>query len=530
MGIRRKRELSMRKVREIMRLGLKCHLGYREIARSCFISHSTVSGYLSQAKVMGLTYEGVEKMDDEELKGVLKAESSQKQKAAYPQPDWQWVHQELKKKGVTLQLLWEEYKAVHPQGYQSSQFYEHYHRWKKKLSVSLRQTHKAGEKMFVDYAGQTIAVHDPHTGKVREAEIFVVVLGASNYTFAEASWDQSLPNWIASHVHAFEYFGGVAKVVVPDNLKSGVSKACWYEPDINPTYHDLAVHYGTVIMPSRVRKPKDKSKVEVGVQVVERWVLASLRNRTFFSLLELNQAISHLLLKLNQRPFKKLNGSRLSLFETVERDQLLPLPSCRYELAEWKKARVNIDYHIELKNHYYSVPYRLVQEEVEVRYTSATIEIFHHGKRVASHKRDDRPGCHATQKEHMPKSHQHYLEWSPSRIIRWAGTVGEATAKVVATILNSRRHPEQGYRSCLGILRLGKHYSHERLEAACSRVLVVGGFTYKSIRSILEKGLERQPLPQQKMQPLIAHENIRGRDYYGHLFHGEFSQEEERTC
>ena len=528
MGTRRKRGLSMRKLREVMRLGLQCQLGYREIARSCSISHSTVSEYLARAKVRGLSYEEVEKMDDEALKRVLKAECSPKEERAHP--DWEWVHQELKKKGVTLQLLWEEYKAIHPEGYQPSQFYEYYHRWKKKLSVSLRQTHKAGEKLFVDYAGHTIPIHDPHTGKVREAQIFVAVLGASNYTYAEASWDQSLPNWILSHVRAFEYFGGVARMVVPDNLKTGVSKACWYEPDINPTYHDLAVHYGTVIMPSRVRKPKDKAKVEVGVQVVERWILASLRNRTFFSLPEVNGAIAQLLIKLNQRPFKKLKGSRLLLFETMERPELLALPSSRYELAEWKKARVNIDYHIEVKGHYYSVPYRLVQEEVEVRYTGTTVEIFHRGNRVASHKRDTRPSCHTTQRDHMPKSHQHYLEWSPSRIIRWAGTVGEATAKVVETILNSRRHPEQGYRSCLGILRLGKHYSSERLEAACGRAVALGGFTYKSIRSILERGLEREPLAARRLQPRSSHENIRGGTYYGQLSDGEFGQEEERPC
>lgn len=529
MGKRKKRGVSMRKIHEIMRLGLKCHLGYREIARSCSISHSTVREYLARAKTIGLTYEKVEKMDDEELKSVLKAECTEKEQSVHPQPDWEWVHQELKKKGVTLKLLWEEYKAIHPEGYQPSQFYEHYQRWQKRLNVSMRQTHKAGEKMFVDYAGQTIPVNDRNTGKVREAEVFVAVLGASSYTFAEATWDQSLANWISSHVRAFEYFGGVPKMVVPDNLKSGVSKACRYEPDINPTYHDLAVHYGTVIIPARVRKPKDKAKVEAGVQVVERWILASLRNWTFFSLGELNRAIAQLLLKLNQRPFRKLQGSRLSLFETMERDQLLPLPSSRYELAEWKKARVNIDYHVELKGHYYSVPYRFVQEEVELRYTSNTVEIFQRGRRVASHRRDDRPGCHTTQKEHMPKSHQHYLEWNPSRIIRWAATVGEATAQVVETILNSRTHPEQGYRSCLGILRLGKHYSPERLEAACRRALGIGGFTYKSIRSILEKGLDQEPLAERMIPSPIAHENIRGSEYYGQLSKGTLVTE-ERPC
>ena len=416
---------------------------------------------------------------------------------------------------MTLQLLWEEYKAAYTDGYQLSQFCERYRDWRKTLNLSMRQVHKAGEKMFVDYAGQQMAIGDQHTGKIHLAEIFVAVLGASNYTYAEARWDQGLESWINSHIRAYEYFGGVPKITVPDNLKSGVSKACRYEPDINPSYHDLAVHYGTVIIPTRVRHPKDKAKVEVGVQIVERWILARLRNQKFFNLNQVNRSISELLIDLNGRQFKKLEGSRRSLFETLERPALLPLPENRYEFAQWKKARVNIDYHVELNSHYYSVPYTLgAQTEVHLRYTQKIVEIIYNNRRIASHLRDDAKGKHTTTKEHMPKSHQQYLEWSPSRIIHWARSVGEFTAKLFETILDSRQYPEQGYRSCLGILRLAKDYGNARVEAACRRAFIIGGHSYKSVRSILEKGLDQQPLPETFQTPAIEHENIRGQQYF----------------
>jgi transposase len=515
MARKRRKELSMRKIREILRLSMQCNIGNRDIARSLCISHTVVNEYLRRCREAGLRdYSPIEKINDEDLKKIIKRAPEVIPGGSRSQPDWNYIHQELRKKGVTLQLLWEEYKAMCPDGYQSTQFNEHYNRWKKKLTVSMRQTHKAGEKMFPDYAGQTVPIINRNTGEIREAQLFVGVLGASNYTFAEATWTQSLPDWINSHVRAFEYFGGVSKIVVPDNLKAGVTKSCRYEPDINPTYHDMAVHYGTVIIPTRVRKPKDKAKVEVGVQIAERWILAALRNRTFFSLGELNEAIGELLDKLNHRPFKKLNGSRHSWFEAMERSALLPLPQFRYVFAEWKKALVNIDYHIEIKNHYYSVPYALVQEKVELRYTSTTVEIFYKGKRVASHKRNDTPGKHTTVEEHMPKSHREYLKWSPSRIIRWAGKTGESTAQVVETILKTRRHPEQGYRSCMGIMRLGKQFSDSRLEAACRRAVAIGGLSYKSIRSILEKGLDRAPLANPDPQLRIEHPNIRGSHYF----------------
>lgn len=514
MAYKRKKELSMRKIREILRLGLECKMSVREIGRSCSISPSSVSKYLKQAEKAGLNYSQIEQMGDGDLVHSLQGRVVCKNPTSRSEPDWIYIHQELKKKGVTIQLLWEEYKEGNPEGYQSSQFYERYNRWRKKLKVTLRQNHKAGEKLFVDYAGQTLSVINKKTGEIKEVQIFVAVLGASNYTYAEATYSQKLPDWIGSHVRAFKYFGGVPQIVVPDNLKSGVRKTCRYEPDINPSYHDMAVHYGTAIIPARVRKPQDKAKVEAGVLLTERWILAALRNREFFSLSEINRAIKELLEKLNNKPFQKLPGSRIICFESVERDVLLPLPSIPYVFSEWKKVKVNIDYHVELKRHYYSVPYQLSQKSLDMRYTESTVEIFLSGKRVSSHVRNNTPGKHSTIKEHMPSHHQNYLDWSPSRIIRWASTTGESTAKVVESIMNGRKHPEQGYRSCMGIMRLEKRYSAKRLESACCRALSIGGISYGSICSILEKNLDKQPLPPVQKQLPIMHENVRGRNYF----------------
>ncbi len=515
MARKRKGEaLSMRKIREILRLALECRMPNREIARSCSISHATVGKYTSKVKETRLTYEELKKMDDVTLKHLLAIGVRAQNKKNYPNPDCDYIHTELKKKGVTLELLWQEYKNIYPDGYQHTQFCELYGRWKEKLNPSLHQIYKAGEKMFVDYAGQIVPVHDRLTGRVRESQIFVAVLGASNYTYSEATWDQSLLNWIGSHVRTFEYFGGVAKATIIDNLKAGVSKASRYEPDLNPTYHDMAVHYGTVIMPARVGRPKDKAKVEVAVQIVERWILATLRNRIFFTLEELNRAIRELLIRLNEKPFKNMEGCRKEWFEKIEKPALMKLPDTPYIFAQWKKARVNIDYHIELNGHYYSVPYSLIHEELDVRYTATTVEIFFKTNRVASHERNDTKGRHTTVKDHMPKSHREYLEWSPSRIINWAKIIGPSVAEVVETILNSRGYPEQGYRSCLGILRLAKRYTDGRLEAACKRAIAIRGYSYKSVESILKTGLDLKDVIVSQPQVAIIHENVRGSNYF----------------
>ncbi len=518
MARRKNKELSMRKIREVFRLSMQCQMKNREIARSCSISPVTVGKYLEKAGEAGLTYDQIAGMDDGALKRLMQGGRRGAKQKKRPEPDWATIHRELRKKkktGVTRQLLWEEYKESHPEGYELSQFCHLYNQWKKKLNVSMRQSHKAGEKLFVDYAGQTVPIVDRRTGEVRETQVFVAVLGASNYTYAEATWTQTLPDWIGSHIRALEYIGGVPQAIVPDNLKSGVTKACRYEPDLNAAYHDFAVHYDTAILPARVRRPKDKAKVEVGVQVVERWILARLRNRAFFSLSELNSSIAELLEKLNAKPFKKLPGSRQSWFETLEKSVLKSLPERPYVLAEWKKAKVNIDYHVELSRHYYSVPYCLVHQHVEIRYSATTVEIFHQAKRVASHLRNDRTGGYSTHREHMPKSHQKYLEWTPSRIVRWAATMGETVKSVVETILSSWTYPEQAYRSCLGLLRLGRTYGKDRLEMACRRAVAIHGESYKSIRSILESGLDQVPLDEtaEKQIPLF-HQNIRGGGYY----------------
>jgi len=509
--------LSMRKTYEILRLIWGMGFGRRQAARSLCISHSTVIECLNRAERAGLRWPLPEEMNESELEARLYPKPKMpapRAKAAIP---YATVHKERRRPHVTLQLLWGEYKAVHPNGYQYSQFCKLYRDWAKKLDVVMRQEHRAGEKLFVDYAGQTFPITDPKTGETRPAQIFVAVLGASSYSYAEATLRQDLRCWIDAHVRALEFFKGVPEIIVPDNTTTGVKNPCRYEPDLNPTYHDMALHYSTTVIPARVGKPRDKAKVEVGVQVVERWILAALRHRTFFGLEELNQAIKERLVELNNRKFKKLGTSRRELFLTLDQPALKALPPQRYEYAEWKKALVNIDYHIEIYKHYYSVPYQLVHQQVECRITASTLEIFHKGRRVASHKRSVRIGGFTTLAEHRPKSHQKYLEWTPSRIIQWAKQHGPYTGQVVAKILELKPHPEQGYRSCLGIIRLGKQYSSERMEAACQRACLFRTFSYKSVKSILKSGLDRRPLAelQEEETKPVQHENIRGAQYYG---------------
>ena len=505
----------MRKIKEVLRLKFDNQLSKRQIAQSCSIAHSTVSEYLRRFREASLSWPLPEKIDDNQLEQLLFPRPQIGSPHRRPQPDWTYIHRELRRKGVTLMLLWQEYKEVHPNGYQPSQFCHLYRQWIKQLDPVMRQEHRAGEKMFVDYAGMTVAVFDMQSAKMRHAQIFVAVLGASSYTYAEATWTQTLPDWIASHSRAFNYFGGVAQVVVPDNLKAAVSKACFYEPNINPTYLDMANHYGTVVIPTRLRRPKDKAKVEVGVQIVERWILARLRDRQFFSLPQLNRAIAELLAELNRKPFQKLPGSRKSMFESIDRPALKALPAQAYQYAEWKKATVNVDYHIEVARHYYSVPHTLIKKRIDVRLTDTTVECFYKSKRVASHIRSHHKGRHSTIKEHMPKAHQKWAQWTPQRFLRWAAKIGPHTARMIERILNSRPHPQQGFRSCLGILRLAKDFGDARLEAACRRALRIGGTSYRSIESILKHNLDQKPLPDQPdTDTSLEHINIRGAQYY----------------
>ena len=509
----------MRKIKEVLRLRFEHQQSARQIAKSCGIARSTVKEYLDRIQKAGIPWPLSAEWDDAALENRLFPPVSLIPPEKRQMPAMEYLHQERKRKGVTLQLLWHEYKETSPDGYQYSQFCELYRQWVEKLDVCLRQEHRAGEKLFVDYAGQTLPIQDPQTGGTREAYLFVATLGASSYTFAEAALTQDLPSWIQSHVRAFEFFNGVAEILVPDNLKSGVTHPCRYEPDINPTYSDLAEHYGAVVIPARVRKARDKAKVESAVLIGERWILAALRNHRFFSLEEANQAIREKLKELNNRKFQKLDATRKELFENLDRPALKPLPENPYEYADWKKAKVNIDYHIEVDGHYYSVPYQLVRESVEIRFTSTTVEVLFKNRRVASHPRSYRRGGFSTLKEHMPKAHQQYLEWTPSRIVRWAAQAGPHTEKLITQILESKPHPQQGFRSCLGIIRLGKQYSQERLEAACAYALSIHGFSYKSVQSILKNGLDQKPtlLPKREQTPLplpLQHPNIRGKEYY----------------
>ena len=507
--------LSMRTIKEVLRLKWEKKFSNQQISQSCNIARSTIRGYLARAQNAGLSWPLPSDLDDGSLEAIMFPPAPTKAPDKGGLPAMESIRKELNRKGVTLYLLWLEYKAANPDGYQYSQFCLLYRQWTGKLDVCLRQTHRAGEKLFVDYAGQTIPVTDPVSGQIKEAYLFIAALGASSYTFAWASFSQDLPSWVEAHIQAFNFFGGVPEILVPDNLKSGVNKPCTYEPDINPTYHDLAEHYGAVVIPARVAKPKDKAKVESAVFVAERWILAALRNHTFFSITALNQAIAEKLQDMNSRKFQKMDGTRRSLYETIDRPALRPLPSSLYEYAEWKKARVNIDYHIEIDGHYYSVPYQLVKEQVEVRFTATTIEVLFKNRRVATHPRSYKRGAHTTLAEHMPKAHQKYLEWTPSRIMDWAGKNGPNTRNLASCIMENRKHPEQGFRSCLGIMRLVKQYSSERVEAACCRALHLKAYSYKSVESILKTNLDKQELPESSSpEKPIIHYNIRGREYY----------------
>ncbi len=504
---------AMRRIREV--LPLSEGLSRRQVAKAVGLPYTTVANYLERARGAGLGWPLSEEMDDWALEARLFKQAAPMPSRSRPQPDWAEVHRELRRPGVTLLLLWNEYKERFPSGYQYTQFCTHFRRWQRHLDVVMRQEHRAGEKLFVDFAGQHLPVMDPETGELQPAELFVAALGASNYTYAEAVPSQELHHWIAAHVHAFEYLGGCPRILVPDNLRAGVRRSHRYEPDLNVTYLEMASHYGCAVIPARVRKPRDKAKAEIGVLLAERWILASLRNLTFFSLAEANARIRERLEWLNARPFKKLPGSRRQLFEELDRPALRPLPARPYEFATFKTATVNLDYHVEVARHFYSVPYQLVGEKCEARLTASMVEIFHRGRRVASHPRSYRIGGYTTEPAHMPASHRRHLEWSPSRIVRWAEKTGPSTAQLVQAIMESRPHPEQGFRSCLGILRLGEHYGAERVEAAAKRALAIQAFSYRSMESILKTGLDRQPLP--SSAPTTSHrphENLRGATYY----------------
>jgi transposase len=504
----------MRKAKDILRQKWVLGASHREIAASQDVGAGSVSDVVKRAQAAGLmVWSAVEPIDEATLEARLYPSKAASERR--PLPDPAHIDVELRGAGVTLQLLHVEYLERHPGGYGYTQFCEHYRRWLKTRAPTMRQTHRAGEKLFVDYSGKRPHIIDA-SGEPVEVELFVAVLGASNYTYAEATRTQRAPEWIASHVRAIEFFGGAAGAIVPDQLRSGVSRPCWYEPGIHRTYDELAAHYGTAIVPARPEHPRDKAKVEVAVQIAQRWILARLRHQRFFSLDELNIQIADLVEELNDRTMKVYGASRRQLFERLDRPALKPMPEKRFVFGDWKRVRVNIDYHVQVEHHFYSVHHSLIHEDLDARVSADTVEIFRRDQRVASHVRSYDRGRHTTIAEHMPKQHQKHLEWSPSRITHWASTIGPQTARLVEAILADRPHPEQGYRSCLGILRLGKQYGDARLEAACGRALVAGARSYRHIEAILKRGLDRVPIEpvEEGASKPIQHENIRGRDTY----------------
>jgi transposase len=502
----------MRKIREVLRLHYELGLSQRQIAISCQVSRRSIHRHFERFNAHGLTWPLPASLDDATLEQLLYPSASKPNREP---PDFGAIHGSLKRRGMTLFLLWEEWRSHENSTLSYSRFCQLYRNFKSTLCPVMRQTHVAGEKCFVDFAGITLSWVDNADGVIHTAEIFVAILGASNYTYVEALPSQQLQDWIMAHVRAFDFFGGTPTIVVPDNLKSGVTQAHHYDPDINLTYQDFANHYGVAIVPARVNAPKDKAKVEAAVKHVEQRILAKLRDHTFFSVGDINAAIKPLLNEVNQAPFQKLPGSRLSEFEALDKPALKSLPTYRYEYAAWKKVRVNIDYHIEVHHHYYSVPHRYCKQEMDCRLTATLVQFFYKHQLIAIHPRVYRKG-HSTIKEHMPKSHQEYAQWTPERIIHWAHQSGEKTAKLIQTMIESRPHPQQAYRACLGVLRLGKHYGKARLEKAAHRALALGTYTYQSIASILRHGLDDKPLPAMSTQPhpTVAHEYVRGGEYF----------------
>lgn len=505
--------LPMRKIRDVLRLSA-AGMSKRQIAASLGVSATAAGECLRRARRAGLRWPVPEELTEDALEHRLYPSPMAAAKDRRPQPDWAAVHRELRRAGVTLQLLWEEHRTAYPDGYGYSRFCELYRTWEARLSPTMRQTHVAGERMFVDYAGTTLEVIEPSTGEAMTAQLFVAVLGASNYTYAEATWTQGLSDWIGSHIRTFAFVGGVPAMVVSDNLRSGITKACFYEPAVNRTYAEMAAHYATAILPARPYRPRDKAKVEVAVQVATRFIIAKLRNRQFFSLSALNAAVAELVTQLNNRVSRHLGANRRALFEDLERPALKPLPAEPYVFAEWKECRVGLDYHVEIEKHYYSVPHPLLREKVWARITARTIEVFHRGKRVAAHVRSSSNRKHTTVREHMPSSHRRYADWTPERLRRQAGEIGRNTSALVEIILRERAHPEQGFRACVGILRLAKTYGRDRLEAACGRALEIGARSYSSVNSILKNNLDRRRPATPTDGPAIAHDNIRGPTYF----------------
>jgi transposase len=515
--------MSMRKLKDVLRLRFELGLSQRQIARSCSVGLGTVHDYLQRAEAAGVKWPLPEGWDEQKLESSLFAANpasvplKAKEEGGKALPDFAKMHEQRQKhRHLTLQLLWEEYKQANPEGLGYSWFCELYQQWRGKLDVVLRQEYQAGEKVFVDWAGEGIPIHDREGGETQKGHLFVAVLGASSYTYAEVTSDEQMDNWLGAHMRAFEFFGGVPKLIVPDNAKTGVNKACRYDPDLNPTYQEMALHYGVGVVPARPYKPRDKAKVESGVLLIERWIIAALRHHRFFTVSDANQAVRELLDRVNQKPFRKRPGSRAALFAELDKPALRALPAERFDMSQWTRAKVNIDYHVAFDTNFYSVPYNLVHEVVEIRSTSTTVEILHKGHRVASHLRGRGHGKAITVQEHRPKSHQAHLEWTPSRMLNWAQRIGPQTAQLFDRILADKPHPEMGYRGCLGLIRLAEKHSPQRMEAAAQRALLTGACSYQSVKSILQHSLDALPVekPAPPATPPARHDFIRGAEYF----------------
>jgi transposase len=507
--------LAMHRLKEILRQKLVLRRSHRQVAKSVGVSVGFVSGVVTRVAALGLDGEQLDALDEAALEDTLYPPRTASA-GSRPLPDPAQMHLELRRAGVTLQLLHLEYLEQHPEGYRYTRYCDVYRAWLAKRSPTMRQTHVAGDKMFVDYSGKRPRILDKATGEATEVELYVAVLGASNYTYAEATFTQRVPDFVASTTRALAFFGGVPRAIVPDQLKSAVIVASRYEPGLQRSFDELGRHYGTTILPARPASPRDKAKVEVSVQIVQRWILARLRNQVFYTLGELNARVQELLADLNARIMKLYKASRSELFERFDRPALTALPVDTFECAAWKKVVLNVDYHVAFEDHFYSAPHTLIDEELWVRATTTSVEILHRSSRVASHARSYVRFQHTTVMAHMPTSHQKHAEWTPSRILGWASTVGPRTEELAQAILVERRHPEHGYRSCLGLFRLAKRYGNERVEAACARAIGVSARSYRHVESILKHGFDRAPAldTESRESGNIVHENLRGRDYY----------------
>jgi transposase len=503
----------MRRIKEVLRLKQVLGLSDAAVSRGARIARSTVKEYLDRAAAAGLSWETAEGLSDEELDRRLFAVGDRRD-VDRALPDWEEIEKELRGRGVTLRLLWLEYLARHPEGYRYTQFCEHFHTWQRcARPPTMRRVHRAGEALEVDWAGMTLPVIE--AGVAREAQVFVACLPCSDLIYAEATWTQRQEDWLGAHVRAFAYLGGCPEKLVPDNTKTGVTEAHYWDPVLNRSYHELARHYGVAIVPARVRKPRDKPTAENAVRLVERWALAPLRHRQLFSLAEANAALAEKVEEFNNRPFAPpREGSRRSLFEAIERGKLKSLPAEPFVVGQWLTARVNIDYHIAVDGHFYSVPYRLVRQRVDVFLTATAVAVFHRGERVASHLRSAAKAHHTTLSEHMPPAHQAIAKRTPDRLRADAAALGPAIGAYVDRLLSAREHPEQGVRSCLGVLRLAGAYGKARLELACERALAAGVLSSRYVERLLKADGVRPFLDGGAEQSLGAHANLRGPAYY----------------